>query len=77
MRDLPAPRENIEGSQLGRVLLQMKLGFMYEKQFLSGIAQKRGGGGALANCPAVLLSYFHCGFVIKYKDHNEQYNSAE
>ena len=45
MRDLPAPRENIEGSQLGRVLLQMKLGFMYEKQFLSGIAQKKGGGG--------------------------------
>ena len=31
----------------------------------------------VANCPAAFLSYFHCGFVMKYKDHNEQYKSAE
>ena len=40
------------------------------------------GAFLLANCPAVFLSYFHCGFVMKYKagkykDHNEQYKSAE
>ena len=33
----------------------------------------------VANCPAAFLSYFHCEFVMKYKykDHNEQYKSAE
>ena len=31
----------------------------------------------VANCPAAFLSHFHCGFVMKYKDHNEQYKSAE
>ena len=35
------------------------------------------GAFLLANCPAVFLSYFHCGFVMSYKDHNEQYKSAE
>ena len=35
------------------------------------------GSVEIANCPAAFLSYFHCGFVTKYKDHNEQYKSAE
>ena len=38
---------------------------------------KCGVGSHLANCPAAFLSYFHCGFVMKYKEHNEQYMSAE
>ena len=40
------------------------------------------GAFLLANCPAVFLSYFHCGFVMKYKadkykDPNEPNKSAE
>ena len=55
------------------------LGQLFSKQpkITCHIVIKSSWGQTLANFPAVFLLYFHCGFVMKYKDHNEQYKSAE
>ena len=54
-----------------------------DPEYATSISDKRYTHKTLANCPAAFLSYFHCGFFMKYntadkyKGHNEQYKSAE